>query len=111
LEVKIEAEAQADLGHLTPDLLQEAFGLIVRLKNEPLLGQKLGSHPETGDLTGCRKLYFDEARHRVIYQVLPDDASPRKVRVIAVGRRANMRVYHQAATRLGRTPGVDAPPK
>jgi mRNA-degrading endonuclease RelE of RelBE toxin-antitoxin system len=109
LEVRIEREAQADLGALTPTLLREAYAEIVSLKSWPLKGQRLQGHPETGDLTGCRKLYFNEGRHRVIYEVLPDEQNPQIVRIIAVGRRANMQVYRVAVTRLGRTIGVDAP--
>jgi hypothetical protein len=106
LGVKIEPEAHSDLGNLTPALLQEAYSLIVKLKSQPLRGGELGPQPEVGDLTGCRRLYFNKGRHRVIYQLLPNDKQPKLVRVLAVGRRANLGVYRDVAWRLGRTPGV-----
>jgi hypothetical protein len=111
LEIKIEAEAQSCLGELSSTLLLEAYREIVKLKDDPLRGGELGNHPETGDLTGCRKIYFNGTKHRIIYQVLPSEQRPRTVRVLAVGRRANLLVYHTAARQLGRTPGVDAPEK
>lgn len=111
MEVRIESEAHSDLGILPPDLLRVAYAEMVSLKNDPLRGDELEVHPEVGDLSDCRKLYFNRRRHRVIYQVLPSEENPRQVLVIAVGRRANLRVYHDAALRLGRTPGVDAPEK
>jgi mRNA-degrading endonuclease RelE of RelBE toxin-antitoxin system len=111
-EVKIEPEAHSDLGNLTTSVLREAFALIVELKEKPLKGLELGDHAETGDLSDCRKLYFNEARHRVVYQVESDaQDNPKRVRILAVGRRADLGVYREAAKRLGRSPGVDAPEK
>lgn len=104
-EVKLDPEIQSDLGSLSRPVLEEAFSLMVKLKRTPYLGQPLGDHPEIGDLSDCYKLYFDEARHRIIYQV----ETPSRIRIIAVGRRASLGVYRAAARRLGRTPGVDAP--
>lgn len=109
-EVKLEPEALDDLRRLAPDLVTEAFGLMFRLREHPHLGQALGDHPETGDLSDCRKLYFNQVRHRIIYQADPADArDPKRVRILAVGRRADLGVYRETARRLGRTPGVDAP--
>jgi mRNA-degrading endonuclease RelE of RelBE toxin-antitoxin system len=110
-EVKIETEAFSDLGNLTRPLLAEAYAALAQLKGNPLLGDALGNHPEVGDLSDCRKVYFNSGKHRIIYQLRPDDSNPRDARILAVGRRANLRVYRDAATRLGRIPGVDAPPK
>ena len=71
MEVKIELEAQSDLGELSPPLLREAFALILQLKANPFLGEQLGEHPEVGDLSDCRKIYFNEGRHRIVYRLLP----------------------------------------
>jgi hypothetical protein len=63
------------------------------------------------NLLSRRRLYFNKGKHRVIYQLLANDKQPKTVPILAVGRRANLGVYREAARRLGRTPGIDAPDK
>ena len=109
LPVRLGEDAKADLRGLSQPLVVEAFNLMVSLKDAPLLGQTLGEHPDVGDLSDCRKVFFNHARHRVIYGVSPDEQNAKAVEIIAVGPRANLKVYYDAARRLGRTPGVDAP--
>lgn len=60
-----------------------------------------------GDLSDCRKLYFDERsdvppRWRIVYRLLPDEAVPWSVDVVSIGRRAYAEAYVLAAQRLGR---------
>lgn len=110
LDVTIQREAHDDIGRLPSSaLINEAYTLIVGLKTNPMAGKQLGAHAAVGDLTGYRKMYFDGTRHRIIYGLEPDETNPKLARVIAVGKRANLEVYHDAARRLGRTPGIDAP--
>lgn len=109
LPVKVGEHARADLGRLDQRLLEEAFGLLVRLTESPRLGRPLEEHGDVGDLSDCRKIYFNETRHRIVYRLVPSDEAPSAVEVIAVGPRADLRVYYDAVRRLGRTPGVDAP--
>jgi ParE toxin of type II toxin-antitoxin system, parDE len=109
LPVKLGEHVKADLAALSQPLLLEAFQLMATLADKPLKGRELDWHPEVGDLSDCRKLYFNKAQHRVIYHVTPNEQNPTAVRVIVVGRRANLAVYYEAAKRLGRTPGDDAP--
>jgi hypothetical protein len=109
LPVKLGDDVKADLASLSPRLLEEAFGLMARLRSTPLLGIELGHHPTVGNLAGCRKLYFNEARHRIVYRVAPNETKPTSVEIIVVGARANLAVYYEAAKRLGREPGRNAP--
>lgn len=109
VEVRIDEQPYADLGRLDPALLAECFGELAKVKLDPFHGDPLGDHPEVGDLTGCRKVYFDGRRRRIVYQLRPDEEKPKEAYVVCIGRRANLAVYYEAARRLGRTPGVDAP--
>jgi hypothetical protein len=104
LDVQIDLEAHNDLGRLRGALLTEAYSLIVRPKADPLRWPLLSKHPEIGDLSDCRKAYFNGSAHRVVYQLRPDEAKPRLVYIVSVGARANLQVYRDAAMRLGRTP-------
>lgn len=109
LPVTIGPDQRADYASLPNEALRvEALRHLAKLKRRPLLGQPLRDHPTMGDLTGCRKLYFDERsdvppRWRIVYRVLPTESEPRSVEVISIGRRAYAEAYDVAAKRLGRT--------
>lgn len=69
------------------------------------LGERLEAHPLTGDLSDCRKHPFgvsvgSRTRYRIVYQLVPDDESPRRALVIV--KRASLAVYHEAVRRLDR---------
>jgi mRNA-degrading endonuclease RelE of RelBE toxin-antitoxin system len=68
-------------------------GQLTKLKTSPLLGKPLG-HRRGIDLTGYRKVYAANKRLRIIYQVREAEVL---VEVIAIGPRADMRVYQIAA--------------
>ena len=96
-------DLQADFDALPTDELQhEAAKMMLRLKRRPYLGQRLGHDTRVGDLSDCRKVYFDEARYRVVYRLLPDEQAPSKVEILAVGPRADLEAYKAAARRLSR---------
>jgi len=104
VEVRARPEVSQDLRDLRSNALRlEALNYLVRLEASPHLGQRLAHLPGTGDLSDCRKLYFDEARHRIIYRLLPDEKNPTEVDVIAVGPREGLEVYTEAVRRLGRS--------
>lgn len=96
-------DLRADLDALpTEDLRREAAKMMLRLKRKPYLGQPLGIDARVGDLSDCRKVYFAEARYRVVYRLLPDQEAPVDVEIIAVGPRVGLEAYKPAARRLGR---------
>jgi hypothetical protein len=109
LPVTLRREITADFQALPNDALRrEALIRLTSLKDNPFRGRRLRAHPSLGDLSDCRKLYFDERpnvspRYRIVYRVLPDEASPKSVDVVIIGPRASATVYLRAVTRLGRT--------
>ena len=97
-------QVAADLADLGSAALQrEALGYMKRLRREPLLGRPLGKQALTGDLSDCRKIFFNGAEHRIVYRLLPDERKPQEVYVIVVGPRAGLVVYKEAVRRLGRS--------
>jgi hypothetical protein len=106
IPVVVGPEVRSDLGALpTESLRREALRYLFLLKARPNLGRPLEDHPEIGDLSNCRKIYFDEGpdrspRYRIVYRLLPDEVAPQKVDVIAVGPRRGFFVYKLAIRRL-----------
>jgi hypothetical protein len=103
VEVTFHPQARGDLKNLGSNPLRlEAAKFLLQLERAPLFGEKLGEHAEVGDLSDCRKIYFDKARHRIVYRVLPNERRPQRVEVIVIGPRAELEAYTEAIRRLGR---------
>lgn len=80
---------------------------LAELKRRPRLGLQLIDHATLGDLSDCRKIYFDEDRNvgprwRIVYRLVPNAQKPRTIEVVSIGRRRNAEVYTVALRRLGR---------
>jgi len=72
------------------------FKQFKKLSTSPQLGELLGN--QNGyDLSGCRKLYVDKKRIRIVYKIIDSQIV---VEVIAIGKREGMEVYHNANDRL-----------
>ena len=96
-------EIAADLAALpTRELQREALEKIAEIREYPHRSKELGNHPFIGDLSDCRKKFFDNARYRVVYRLLPDDDNPTEADIISVGPRAALGAYDAAVKRLGR---------
>ena len=66
--------------------------------------EKFGS---TGDLSDCRKVYFDvdnnqKPRYRLVYRLTPSEVRAVAVEAVAVGERLNLDAYVRAVRNLGR---------
>lgn len=100
-EVQLRDEAAEEFRNLQTRPKFEAAGLLLRLETEPLFGLPLGDQPP-GDLSDCRKIYFDDRRLRIVYRLLPSAQNPLTADVIAIGAREALEVYEIALERLGR---------
>ena len=104
----VRPEAVDDIKNLpSENLKRRAIQIIVDVSKGELEGRLLEDHPSVGDLSDCRKVYFDDQeedkpRFRLVYRVLPNWVEAVAVEAVAVGRRRLMEVYVQAARRLGR---------
>jgi hypothetical protein len=96
-------EIAEDIANLpTRELQREALQMIAEIRKHPFRSQPLDDRANTGDLSDCRKKFFDNARYRVIYRLLPDEQNPTTADIIVVGSRAFLEVYDEAVKRLGR---------
>lgn len=97
------------------DLKRRALELLAAVSKEnPKLGKPCGFAFSTGNLSDCRKLYFDEERdmdprYRIIYRLLPDEDEPRKAEVIRIGLKVpygdEEQIYRQVGRALERLLG------
>ncbi|MCF6309381.1 MAG: hypothetical protein L3J19_02740 [Sulfurimonas sp.] len=69
---------------------------INKISISPELGSLLGN--KNGyNLSGCRKMYADSKKIRIVYKMIEDTII---IEVVAVGKRDNMEVYDKASKRL-----------
>jgi len=88
-------------------LMERALTLLVAISRGNLAGHKLEKLVATGDLSDCRKIYFDtdnnqKPRYRLVYRLTPNEV--RAVAVEGVGERRSLDAYVRAAKNLGRLP-------
>jgi hypothetical protein len=100
------------------ELKRRALELLAQVsKVNPTLGKPCGFAFSTGNLSDCRKLYFDEKRdvdprYRIIYRLLPDEDGPSKAEVIRIGLKVpygggEEQIYRQVGRALDRLLGRD----
>jgi len=84
-----------DLGKLSKVQRTLVFKQFKKLQTSPELGTPLGNKAGY-DLSGCRKMYVDKKKIRIVYTIKDEIIT---VEVIAVGKREDMAVYAKAAQR------------
>jgi len=104
-----------DLRRVRSQFGDEAFAqsrrVIASLPGDPLLGDWLTEHAQTGDLSTCRKVKLgpDEITPdgvnlgpslRLVYRLLPSNTDARQVEVLCIGPRRDLIAYALAAERL-----------
>jgi mRNA interferase RelE/StbE len=89
-------EALKDFEELDNSVRLLVFKQLKKLSISPELGELLGNKAGF-DLSGCRKMYVDNKRVRIVYRIFEDKII---VEVIAIGDRDEMSVYDDAAQRL-----------
>jgi mRNA interferase RelE/StbE len=89
-------EVENDLKQLDHRVRLLVFKQLNKLVQSPQLGDLLGNKSGM-DLTGCRKMYVDHKRVRIVYRILEEVII---VEVIAIAARDEMAVYREAAQRL-----------
>jgi len=68
---------------------------LAQIIRNPEIGKDLGNKNSL-NLVGLKKVYFDNKRYRIVYQVLENEII---IYIIAIGKRDNMEVYKEASLR------------
>jgi len=94
-KLKVKEEVEKDLSKLSSTQKILVYKQFKKLQTSPKLGQLLGN--KNGyNLSGCRKMYIDKKKVRIVYSILEEIIT---VEVIAVGKRDDMAVYEKAGDR------------
>ena len=91
----LKEEIEKDLSKLSSSQKLLVYKQFKKLQTSPELGHPLGN--KNGyNLSGCRKMYVDKKKVRIVYSILEEIVT---VEVIAVGKRDDMSVYERASER------------
>jgi len=94
-KLKVKEEVEKDLSKLSSTQKMLVYKQLKKLQISPELGQLLGN--KNGyNLSGCRKMYVDKKKVRIVYTILEEIIT---VEIIAVGKRDDMAVYEKAGER------------
>ena len=95
-KIVLKDEADAELESLSNRERVLVFKQFKKIATSPELGQLLGN--KNGyDLSGCRKMYVDSKRIRIVYKIIDDRIV---IEIIAIGKRDELEVYKKASQRL-----------
>jgi len=92
---KFHPEAKEELKNLNNSIQILFTKKLKQILNRPELGIRLGNRNNL-KLTGFKKVYFNNKRHRIVYRVIKDKVM---IYIIAVGKREEMDVYKKAHSR------------
>ena len=92
-------EAKEELKKLNNSIQILFTKKLKQILNAPEIGIKLGNKNNL-KLAGLKKVYFNNKKHRIVYQTIEDKVI---VYIIAVGKREEMNVYKKADSRINMT--------
>jgi len=95
-EIVLKEEADAELAALSQRERILVFKQFKKIVSAPELGKALGNKAGY-DLSGCRKMYADKKRIRIVYRLLDKQII---IEIVAIGKRDEMQVYKDASKRV-----------
>jgi len=95
-KIVLKDEAEEELDELSDRERLLVFKQLKKISTSPELGIRLGNKAGY-DLSGCRKMYVDKKRIRIVYTMMEEQIV---IEVIAIGKRDEMEVYKKASERL-----------
>ena len=88
-------EAKKDLSKLNKSIQDLFVKKLAQIIRNPEIGKDLG-HKNNLNLAGLKKVYFDNKRYRIVYEIKEQEII---IHIIAIGKRDNMKVYKEASQR------------
>ena len=98
-DFKFYEEAEKDLSKLNNSVKKLFAKKLTQIINNPEIGKTLGNKNNL-NLAGLKKVYFDNKKYRIVYEVKESEII---IHIIAVGKRDNMKVYKEASNRYEKT--------
>jgi len=95
---KFYEEAEKDLAKLDNNTRILFAKKLKQIIENPEIGKDLGNKNNL-NLSGLKKVYFDNKRYRIVYQIIEDEII---IHIISIGKRDNMKVYKQASERYNK---------
>lgn len=94
-DFKFYEEAEKDLSKLNHSIKKLFIKKLTQIIHNPEIGKALGNKNNL-ILSGLKKVYFDNKRYRIVYEVKDKEVF---IHLIAIGKRDNMKVYKEAHAR------------
>ena len=92
---KFYEEAEKDLSKLNNSVKKLFVKKLTQIIHNPEIGKNLGNKNNL-NLTGLKKVYFDNKRYRIVYEIIKNEII---IHIIAIGKRDNMKVYKEDSNR------------
>ena len=92
---RFHPEAEKELEKLNHSVQILFVKVLKKIIKSPQLGEDLGNKNNL-ELAGLKKMYFDNKRYRVVYEVIENEVM---ICIVAIGKRDKMEVYQKASER------------
>ena len=95
-DYKFHPEAEKELAKLNRSVQILFTKALKKILKSPELGLDLGNKNSL-DLSGLKKMYFDNKRYRIVYEVFEEEIL---IHLVAIGKRDKMDLYKKAGERV-----------
>ncbi len=92
---KFYEEAEKDLSKLNNNVKVLFAKKLSQIIKNPEIGKNLGNKNNL-KLSGLKKVYFDNKRYRIVYEIIEQEII---IHIVSIGKRDDMEVYKKANSR------------
>jgi len=98
-DFEFHPEAKEELKNLNNSIQLLFTKKLKQVLNTPEIGIKLGNKNNL-NLTDFKKVYFNNKKHRIVYEIIEDKIM---IYIVAVGKREEMDVYKKVNSQVNMT--------